>query len=182
MGSTTIFVTHDQAEAMSLADRIIVMNNGVIEQVGTPMEIYRDSATRFVASFIGTPPTNFFKVTIEKTAGGYAAEGGSLRYNIPEHLEKAAAAYAGKAVELGVRPEFISVSPELNRLPGYLCDADIRFVEPQGSYSILIADIGEEVKIVTTDQMDLPANTRVSLNVKDAKAMLFDMETGLRIR
>ncbi len=182
VGSTTIFVTHDQAEAMSLADRIIVMNNGIIEQMGTPMEIYRDSATRFVASFIGTPPTNFFRVNIEKTAGGYAAAGEILRYNIPEHLSKAASAYAGKTVELGIRPEYIAVSPELNKDAGYLCDADIQFVEPQGSYSILIANIGEEVKIVTTDQMDLPANTRVSLNVKDSQAMLFDMETGLRIR
>lgn len=64
--STSIFVTHDQSEAMSLADRIVVMYKGKIEQIGTPMEVYQDSATRFVAEFIGTPPTNFFVTKIER--------------------------------------------------------------------------------------------------------------------
>lgn len=183
VGSTTIFVTHDQAEAMSLADRIIVMYKGKIEQMGTPMEIYRDSATRFVASFIGTPPTNFFKVTVEKAANGYVAVNKNIRYQIPAQLEKAVSDYQGKEIELGIRPEFIDVSEKLEKSAGYLCDTSILFVEPQGSYSILIGSIGEdEVKVVTTDKMELPANTPVSLNVKDEQVMLFDLETGARIR
>jgi multiple sugar transport system ATP-binding protein len=180
--STTIFVTHDQAEAMSLADRVIVMYQGKIEQIGAPMEIYRNSATRFVASFIGTPPTNFFEVTIEKTSAGFAAVNPHLSYAIPPSLEKTMAERLGKKVTLGVRPEFIGISPKMEKEAGYLCEGTIDFVEPQGSYSILITHIGgEEVKIVTTEYMEIPVNTHVTLNVKPEEVMFFDPGSGKRI-
>lgn len=182
-GSTSIFVTHDQAEAMSLADRIVIMHKGVIEQIGTPLEVYNDSATKFVASFIGTPPTNFFEVEIEEKNGALYAVNEHLSYKVPKHLEAAMKAYAGKKVDMGVRPEFISVSPEMNREEGYLCDVDINFVEPQGTHSILIIHIGgEEVKIMTTDYMDIKPGTHVSLNVRDQSAMFFDIDTTYRIK
>lgn len=181
--STTIFVTHDQAEAMSLADRIVVMNNGVIEQIGTPMEVYRDSATRFVASFIGTPPTNFFVTTIEKSPKGLVAVHEKFQYLAPPAMEKALHPYLGKTVHLGIRPEYIQADEGLRQKEGYLCDTSIHFVEPQGSYSILIMDVGgQEVKVVTTENMEVPVGTKVSLNVKDGLSMFFDPETGLRIR
>jgi multiple sugar transport system ATP-binding protein len=180
--STTIFVTHDQAEAMSLADRIVVMNQGRIEQIGTPMEVYRESATRFVASFIGAPPANFFNVTIEKAGEHYAAVNNGIRYKIPPSLTGALAPWAGKESILGIRPEFITLSPDMRQLPGYLCDTTVEFVEPQGSYSILIVRAGEEaIKIVSPDHTDLPAGRRVSLNVKDGHAMFFDPKTGRRV-
>ena len=87
--STSIFVTHDQSEAMSLADRIVVMYKGRIEQIGTPMEVYQDSATRFVAEFIGTPPTNFFVTKIEKTADGLMAVNDDIHYLVPDSLKDA---------------------------------------------------------------------------------------------
>jgi len=181
--STTVFVTHDQAEAMSLADRIIVMYQGKIEQIGSPMEVYRNSATRFVASFIGTPPTNFFNVRIEKDATGFAAVHPDFRYRTPPALDSALAPYAGKDVVLGIRPEFIGVSLKMERTPSYLCDTTIDFAEPQGSYSILIAHIGgEEIKIVSSDLMEISPGTRVSLNVREGEAMFFDSATDLRIR
>ena len=102
--STSIFVTHDQSEAMSLADRIVVMYKGRIEQIGTPMEVYQDSATRFVAEFIGTPPTNFFVTKIEKTADGLMAVNDDIHYLVPDSLKDALLPYAGKEVDLGVRP------------------------------------------------------------------------------
>jgi multiple sugar transport system ATP-binding protein len=180
--STTIFVTHDQAEAMSLADRIIVMYQGKIEQIGTPMEVYRESATRFVASFIGTPPTNFFEVSIEKTGELFTAVNGDLRYTIPASLTEALNPYAGKKVTLGIRPEFIDMSLDMKKNEGYLCDTTIEFVEPQGSFSIFIAHVGgEEIKIVSSGHMELPVNTRVSLNVKDMLVMFFDPDSGRRI-
>ena len=180
--STTIFVTHDQAEAMSLADRIIVMYQGKIEQIGSPMEVYRNSATRFVASFIGTPPTNFFDVTIEKSAEGLAAVSPEFRYRTPPELDGALAPYAGKKVILGIRPEFIGVSPGMEKTPSYLCDTVIDFAEPQGSYSILIAHVGgEEIKIVSSEYMEISAGTQVSLNVREGEVMFFDSETDQRI-
>ena len=186
--STTIFVTHDQAEAMSLADRIIVMYQGKIEQIGTPLEVYRNSATRFVASFIGTPPTNFFTVKIEKSPGGFEAVHPAFRRALPRPLEEALAPYEGKNAALGIRPEFIAAEPvsgkpeKPEQKDGYLCDTEIDFVEPQGSYSILITHIGEEeIKIVSPDPGEIRARTKVSLSVRDGQAMLFDPLSGRRI-
>jgi multiple sugar transport system ATP-binding protein len=187
--STTIFVTHDQAEAMSLADRIIVMHQGKVEQVGTPMEVYRNSATRFVASFIGTPPTNFFDLTLEREGSpaspgtrSYRARNRYIDYRVPPSLGEKLEPYGGQKILLGVRPEFIRVSPGMERETGYLCDTVIRFTEPQGSYSILIADAGgEEIKILSFENREIPVDTPVSLNVKDEAVMFFDPASGLRI-
>ena len=181
--STSIFVTHDQSEAMSLADRIVVMYKGKIEQIGTPMEVYQDSATRFVAEFIGTPPTNFFVTKIEKTADGLMAVNDDIHYLVPDSLKDALLPYAGKEVDLGVRPEYIDLSFSMERTKGYLCDTVIDFVEPQGSHAILITKIGgNEVKIHTTTYMEMAPKTNVALNVKDDKVMFFDRDTSFRIK
>lgn len=181
--STSIFVTHDQSEAMSLADRIVVMYKGRIEQIGTPMEVYQDSATRFVAEFIGTPPTNFFVTKIEKTADGLMAVNNDIHYLVPDSLKDALLPYAGKEVDLGVRPEYIDLSFSMERTKGYLCDTVIDFVEPQGSHAILITKIGgNEVKIHTTTCMEMAPKTNVALNVKDDKVMFFDRDTSFRIK
>ena len=181
--STSIFVTHDQSEAMSLADRIVVMYKGRIEQIGTPMEVYQDSATRFVAEFIGTPPTNFFVTKIEKTADGLMAVNDDIHYLVPDSLKDALLPYAGKEVDLGVRPEYIDLSFSMDRTKGYLCDTVIDFVEPQGSHAILITRIGgNEVKIHTTTYMEMAPKTNVALNVKDDKVMFFDRDTSCRIK
>lgn len=181
--STSIFVTHDQSEAMSLADRIVVMYKGRIEQIGTPMEVYQDSATRFVAEFIGTPPTNFFVTKIEKTADGLMAINDDIHYLVPDSLKDALLPYAGKEVDLGVRPEYIDLSFSMERTKGYLCDTVIDFVEPQGSHAILITKIGgNEVKIHTTTCMEMAPKTNVALNVKDDKVMFFDRDTSFRIK
>ena len=181
--STSIFVTHDQSEAMSLADRIVVMYKGKIEQIGTPMEVYQDSATRFVAEFIGTPPTNFFVTKIEKTADGLMAVNDDIHYLVPDSLKDALLPYAGKEVDLGVRPEYIDLSFSMERTKGYLCDTVIDFVEPQGSHAILITKIGgNEVKIHTTTCMEMAPKTNVALNVKDDKVMFFDRDTSFRIK
>ncbi|MDR1901591.1 MAG: ABC transporter ATP-binding protein [Treponema sp.] len=181
--STTIFVTHDQAEAMSLADRIVIMYQGKIEQIGTPMEIYSDSATLFAASFIGTPPANFFETRIEKTEEGYTAVNEHVHYRIPAPLHAAIASREGKNAVLGIRPEFIELSPRGEKAAGCLCDSSIDFIEPQGNHSILITHIGgAEIKIVSSDPMNITVNTRVSLNIRDEHVMFFDPDTGIRIR
>jgi len=183
LGATSIFVTHDQAEAMSLADRIVIMYKGKIEQIGTPMEVYQDSATRFVAEFIGTPPTNFFMTTIERDGDGLRAVNEFFRYQVPKSLVSALTPYLGQKVEMGVRPEFISISPEMARTEGYLADVEIHFVEPQGSHSILILDMGgNEIKIHTSRYMDIQAGTRISINVKEERVMFFDCDTGVRVK
>lgn len=182
-GTTSIFVTHDQAEAMSMADRIVVMYKGKIEQIGTPMEVYQDSATRFVAEFIGTPPTNFFEVTIRRMNGKLVAENEAFTYEIPDGLQEALKPYENKEADMGVRPEYMEVSPELEKKKGYLTDISIDFVEPQGSHSILITNIGKApVKIHTVDYMDIRPGTRVSVSVMNDRVMFFDRDTSLRIK
>jgi multiple sugar transport system ATP-binding protein len=165
------------------------MYQGKIEQVGTPMEVYRNSATRFVASFIGTPPTNFFDLTPEKngspeSSGTYSCRVRNqyINYTVPPSRREKLEPYEGKKIVLGIRPEFIRASPGMERGEGYLCDTVIRFVEPQGSYSILIADVGgEEIKILSYENREIPVNTPVSLSVKDEEVMFFDPGSGLRI-
>lgn len=181
--STTIFVTHDQSEAMSMADRIIIMNKGVIEQIGTPMEVYHDSATKFVAAFIGTPPTNFFEVRIEEKDNELFAVSESFSYRIQPELREALKPYLNKVVDMGIRPEFIDIYETRTTAPGYLCDTNINFVEPQGTHAILIVNIGgKEVKIMTTRYMDIKPNVKISLYVREGKAMFFDTETAYRIK
>ncbi len=182
-GSTSIFVTHDQSEAMSMADRIIVMYKGKIEQIGTPMEVYQDSATRFVAEFIGTPPTNFFEASVEKEGEALYAKGKGFCYKIPEKLKEHLKPYIGKIVDMGIRPEYIEISPDMKKKEGYFGDAEINFVEPQGSHSILITSVGSaSVKIHSTQYMDMKPETRIALNVKNEMVMFFDRETTMRIK
>lgn len=182
VNSTTIFVTHDQSEAMSLADRIVIMNKGVIEQVGTPMEVYHDCATKFVASFIGTPPMNFFAVRIEEADGQLFAVATGFKYLLPRNYWEALRPYRNKVVDMGIRPEFIDLSLNGETTAGYLCDAIINFVEPQGTHAILIVEIGgKETKIMTTEHMEIKPKTKVALQVRDGKAMFFDPETTYRI-
>ena len=105
--STMIYVTHDQIEAMTMGDRIVVMKDGWIQQVDTPLHIYHHPANQFVAGFIGTPPMNFFRGKLEKGAGGgLVFDEGTFQIPIADKaLATAAAAEAGKVVTLGIRPE-----------------------------------------------------------------------------
>ncbi len=107
LGSTMIYVTHDQVEAMTMADKIVVMNAGVIEQVGSPLELYHHPDNRFVAGFIGSPPMNFIAGTCSADAGG------NITVDLPGlgtlSVSRKASGYAGKSVTLGVRPEHLAI-------------------------------------------------------------------------
>ncbi len=173
-GATTVFVTHDQAEAMSLADRIVVMHEGRIIQVGTPEEIYSRSASRFVAAFIGSPPANFFVVQVR---------GGKLVHNaftveLPASWQSAAAGQEGRELELAVRPEDL--------LPTHESDAHlsraISVVEPQGSHQIVAFMLGKEmVKAIAPASPRLAPGAVVHLRFRLEHLMLFDSRTGERV-
>jgi multiple sugar transport system ATP-binding protein len=116
--TTTIYVTHDQEEAMTLGDRIVVMSQGVIQQVGTPMEVYRHPANRFVAGFIGTPPMNFLDGQIVRGSlpGGsgsyhFAQVGGTVRLGLTDAQALRLAKHEGQRVVLGIRPQAVSDTP-----------------------------------------------------------------------
>ena len=107
--ATSIFVTHDQVEAMTLADQVVVMNKGTIEQVGAPTEVYRRPATRFVATFIGSPAMNLVKGRVTAPGRVEIAGAGALDYDA-----KAFEAAAGREIEVGVRPEDVVIAESAN--------------------------------------------------------------------
>src|SRR6202163_1257850 len=105
LGTTAIYVTHDQVEAMTLGDRVVVMKDGVVQQVGEPLELYNRPANRFVAGFIGSPAMNFAKVGVAEENGAIYAVGEGLRLTLPAALAARLRSYVGEEVTLGIRPE-----------------------------------------------------------------------------
>src|SRR5690348_10290224 len=112
LGTTAIYVTHDQVEAMTLGDRVVVMRDGRVQQVGDPMELYNEPANRFVAGFIGSPAMNFAPVRIAAENGSLWAESDDLRVRVPAAVAGRLERYAGGRATLGVRPEDLRVATE----------------------------------------------------------------------
>src|SRR5579872_1684946 len=110
LGTTAIYVTHDQVEAMTLGDRVVVMRDGRVQQVGDPMELYNEPANRFVAGFIGSPAMNFFGVRITGENGGMWAEAEGIKIKVPGQLAPRLGAFAGREITLGVRPEDLRIA------------------------------------------------------------------------
>ena len=172
LGTTSVFVTHDQAEAMTLADRLIVMRSGRVEQVGTPAEIYGKPASRFVAGFIGSPPMNLITGTVDGEGGFVPA----LQQTVQLPLRRRD--LGGKTVVLGLRPEALRLTE-----PGH---GDIRvtvdFVEELGASRVVHLDwAGQTLAVVQTEPMTLAAGEIASLCVPADVVHLFDSDTGMRL-
>jgi multiple sugar transport system ATP-binding protein len=137
--TTTVYVTHDQVEAMTLADRVVVMNQGIIEQVGAPQELYHNPATRFVAGFIGSPAMNFLPVQVEATSGALSVRvNEAIRLAVPEARRARYAPFAGKQMQLGIRPEHLFDYHEPDLKPGIgRLDATVDVVEPMGMETLV---------------------------------------------
>ncbi len=142
--STMIYVTHDQIEAMTMGDRIVVMKDGWIHQVDTPLNIYNHPANQFVAGFIGSPPMNFFQGRIVKKGGAVAFDEGRFRLPLSGRTAEKMAAYDGQDVTMGVRPENID---ERSAAPGAdattVVKATVEVVEMMGSEVYLYATTGK---------------------------------------
>ncbi|MEN8685788.1 ABC transporter ATP-binding protein [Marivita sp.] len=163
---TTVYVTHDQIEAMTLADRIVIMEKGAIQQIGTPDEIYNDPANTFVASFIGSPPMNLVEGTM---AGGVFTAPGIKVEGLPTKFDG--------SVTLGVRPEDCSVGGSAAHLSG-----SVYGVEPTGDMTYLTVKAGEKLFEVKADRdfrEELNATAHVSFD--ETRVYLFDTGTGQRI-
>lgn len=182
--STMIYVTHDQVEAMTMGDRIVVMLDGVIQQVAPPLELYQKPVNKFVAGFIGSPPMNMLDGTL-------IAENGGLRFHddaavmdlaLPPQMYGAMERYAGKRVTLGVRPEDIHDNPTQTPRPGQSLTAPIEVVEPMGSEINLYLAIGKQslTARIKADQ-EPEVNSRHVLDVNMANVHFFDMATELTV-
>nr|WP_321982793.1 sn-glycerol-3-phosphate ABC transporter ATP-binding protein UgpC [uncultured Cohaesibacter sp.] len=141
--TTTIYVTHDQTEAMTMADRVVVMNGGYIEQVGAPLELYENPKSTFVAGFIGSPPMNLLPAQLvgSAEAPSISLENGSSLPMASEGGKSVWAAAKDKSIIFGIRPEAISISPEDEAMVPF--DVVIEEVEPLGIETIIYFNIGE---------------------------------------
>ncbi len=141
--TTVVYVTHDQVEAMTLADRIVVMNDGVIEQVGSPDEMYNTPQTFFVASFIGSPSMNFLPCQIEATAGGLAVRlTDTLSLPVPAEREARYRPYVDKETLFGIRPEHITDRRPHSDSGHHDFDAQVEVLEPMGIDTMVFINIG----------------------------------------
>lgn len=170
---TSLYVTHDQVEAMTLAHRMIVMNGGVAEQVGTPQEVYNDPETMFVAGFIGSPPMNLVHGEVSSDGSLFSANGCSIK------LPQAAAAIAGRSVVLGVRPEHVRIGGE-DALGTFRCET----VESLGADNLVHADLlGQNVVFRIGNDAFIPGiGEDAGLSFKAEDVHWFDPETTKRIR
>lgn len=178
LGSTTIYVTHDQTEAMTLADRIVIMNEGVIQQVGSPQELYNRPANKFVAGFMGSPAMNFFEVTFKN---GRITNHKGLDLPLPEGQVKTLTGqgYEGKTVTFGIRPEDITAEEvALEAYENSVVSATVVVSELLGYESMLYSTIGDTEFISKVDARDFHnPGEQICLAFNLNKARFFDFET-----
>ena len=180
--ATIIYVTHDQTEAMTMGDRIVVMKDGIIQQVAPPQELYDRPTNLFVAGFIGSPAMNFLKGSI--SGDGTAFDGGTFKLNLPASLQTAVRPYAGKPVVLGIRPEDVEADPAfVESHPGARVPAKIEVVEPLGSEIFLYLSTGEnQVTARVEPSLRFRPEEQITLALNTDKVHLFDAETEKAIR
>lgn len=181
LGTTTIYVTHDQTEAMTMGDRIAVMNQGQIQQVDTPLEIYNHPANIFVAQFIGSPPMNLIPVRVKSPL---SIGNNQFRITLEQEWETILDRYSNKSLLMGIRPEHLTIGlPATKNFHGI-----VETVEALGNDTYIA------VKIIDLDRSDLTVQVRVSpdkivaigeevwLSATTDKIHLFDPDTGLALR
>ncbi|MFT0892563.1 ABC transporter ATP-binding protein [Pseudochelatococcus sp. G4_1912] len=172
--ATSIFVTHDQVEAMTLADMLVVMNNGRVEQVGTPAEIYHQPASRFVGSFIGSPPMNFFEGKV--LSGGKIGLDDTTALTITADV---AVPTPGTPVSVGFRPEEVEIVPH-GQAGAHTFTVDM--VEELGSGRLVHGTFaGVNTILSITSHGELQQGQQISIRIPVESVYLFDAETGLRL-
>jgi len=175
--TTIIYVTHDQVEAMTLGDRVCVMRDGWIEQVGAPIDVYDYPRTRFVAGFIGTPPMNFIPGTLTESGGGAALKAEDLELALPAQFTPLLGEWGGKSVEFGIRPEDLSHSEEAEEgrhIPGV-----VQIVEALGNELLVYVKSAEETLVARMDaHVSVGPGDDLRLVAKPNKIHLFDGEGG----
>jgi multiple sugar transport system ATP-binding protein len=178
-GSTTIYVTHDQVEAMSLADRIVIMHEGVLQQVGSPEEVYSRPQNLFVAQFVGSPVMNVSPAAVRDDGGAVSVAVDATVPGFPfprELLGHLNGQASGGALAMGIRPEGVLVSREAR--DGYV-PVEVHLIEPLGSYDIVDLKVGEAMLRARTSAGFVPAaGERVHARIDPAQAHFFDTASG----
>ena len=175
--TTAIYVTHDQVEAMTLGDRVVVMRDGWVQQVGEPLELYGRPANRFVAGFIGSPAMNFVDVRIAQNETELWAEAQGLRIKVPLELQERVRGYTGKPAVLGVRPEALHLANGTDASE-YTFDTSVDVVEPLGNEILLNFRIGAAPMVARVDPgVRVKVHENVRLALDPARVHFFDAQT-----
>ena len=177
--ATTIYVTHDQTEAMTMATRIVVMKGGYIQQIGTPKEIYQNPANMFVAGFIGAPATNFLKGIYD----GKTITIGKKQIEVPKMYQESLASYKGKEVVMGVRPEDLYGEGIVKQTyPTAVFDYNVEVNELIGHECILHGTMeGQELLAKVSSRQDIQAHSTITLAIDMSKVHFFDPKTENKI-
>ena len=170
--TTIVYVTHDQIEAMTMADKIVVLQGGRVEQIGSPLELYDRPRNVFVAGFLGSPAMNFLEGTLGNSGSPALTLAGGSRVD----LSHAPGASAGRPLVLGIRPEDIALGGEDG------VDAIVKVVEPTGSETHVAVEVeGKELTWVVRERVELVPEQRVKLSLSSPKVHFFDRQTQQRI-
>jgi multiple sugar transport system ATP-binding protein len=166
LGTTAIYVTHDQVEAMTLGDRVVVMKDGLVQQVGEPLELYNAPANRFVAGFLGSPAMNFATVGVRHSDGALWAEDAGIRIKVPGQIAGRLARYQGEQVTIGIRPEDLHVATEAD--PAELgFEAAVEVIEKLGSEILLDVAVGNNTMVASVEpsiRVNVRDRLRLALN------------------
>ncbi len=178
--STMIYVTHDQVEAMTMGDRIVVMLDGVIQQVAAPLELYHKPVNKFVAGFIGSPPMNMLEGTLAGENGEvrYRDDSGTVDLLVPETMRERLDSYVGRKVTLGLRPEYLNENEDQEPVPGKSIVAPVEVVEPMGSEINMYINVGGQSLTASIHSDREPeVNKDHVLDVDVERVHFFDVET-----
>ena len=168
--TTSVYVTHDQIEAMTMADRIVVMHDGVVEQIGEPLGLYDKPSNLFVAGFIGSPAMNFIDATIKRNGGMSAVAQDGTQLPLPA----TAGGRDGQRVVYGIRPEHLDLTDGVGGLP-----AEVVVVEPTGAEILVFTHLaGQEVAVVFKEQAPAHPGDKINLLPHAGTIHVFDKETG----
>jgi multiple sugar transport system ATP-binding protein len=186
LGTTFVYVTHDQVEAMTMATRLAVMNLGRLQQVGTPAEVYDRPVNMFVAGFIGSPAINFLEMQVLANGESLELDGAGYQLPVPAASARALQAYAGRNIVFGVRPE--DIHDAAFRPPGFADTAEVQarvtVVEHLGAETILYATSPDGTEFVARvdARTGAEAERDITLGIEMANMHAFDPETTLAIR
>jgi multiple sugar transport system ATP-binding protein len=181
LGTTAIYVTHDQVEAMTLGDRVVVMKDGVVQQVGEPLELYNEPATRFVAGFLGSPAMNFANVTVAERDGALRVTNEGLDIKVPPEFAERLRAHLGREVTLGIRPEDLDVATSGDP-QDYSFDALVEVVEKLGSEILLDLKVGRSAMVAAVDPtIRVTYGDKLRMSLDPARLHFFDVQSEAAI-
>jgi len=181
LATTAVYVTHDQIEAMTMGDRIVVMRDGLIQQIGSPLELYDTPANKFVAGFIGSPAMNFFDADVIRGGDVISLQSGEVRIDLPAKISQLLADYQPQQIAVGLRPEDLVVATE--HAPGQTIQGTVEVVEPVGNETYVALNAVSFSLIVAVGRKTL-IKTRSNLVIAPSmeNLHLFDFESGKAIR